>query len=81
VDDPAARHRAARRLDGLAEPDRSARPRLLVDRRTAGARDRRRDAAAVQEPRVGGVGDRVHGERGDVGVEHLDRGHRSTVPA
>ena len=81
VDDPAAGHRAAGRLDRLAQPDRGAAPRLLVDRRSTRARDRGRHATAVQQPRVGRVGDRVHLERRDVGVERLDRGHRSTVPA
>jgi hypothetical protein len=31
----------------------------------------------VEQPRVGGVGDRVDVERGDVGVEDLDHGLRS----
>jgi hypothetical protein len=75
------RHGAPGRLDRLAEPDRSAPARLLLDRPPARPRDRGRDAAAVQEPRVGGVGDGVDLERGDVGVQRLDGGHRSTVPA
>ena len=49
VDDPAARHLAARGLDRRAEPDGRDLARLLVDRRAAGARDRGRDAAAVQQ--------------------------------
>jgi acylphosphatase len=81
VDDPAGRHVAARGLDRLAEADRRALARLGVDRGTAGAGDRRRDAAAVQQPGVRGVRDRIHLERGDVCFEHLDRGHRSTVPS
>jgi hypothetical protein len=35
----------------------------------------------VQQLRVGGVGDRVDLERRYVGLERLDRCHRSTVPA
>ena len=42
----------------------------------AGAHDRPGDAAAVPQLGVGGVGDRVDLELGDVGLADLDLGHR-----
>ena len=59
-----------------------ARPSALgLHRRTAGARDRARHAAAVQQPRVGRVGDRIDLQLGDVGVENFDPGHGAYVNA
>ena len=75
VDHPARRHVAGRRLDRLAQPDRRLLVRFLLHGRTAGARDRARHPAAVQQPRVRGIGDRIDVERRDVGVQHLDPGH------
>src|SRR5918998_6161376 len=75
VDDPAGGHVAGRGLDRLAERDRRLLARLGVHGRPAGAGDRPRHPAAVQEPGVRRVGDRVDLEGRDVGVEHLDGGH------
>ena len=67
--------------DGAAELDRRQLVALGLDRGPAGARDRAGDAAAVAQLGVRRVRDRVDLERGDVGVEDLDRGHRGHASA
>ena len=70
-----------RRGDRLAQPDRREAVALLLDRRAARARDRAGHAAAVGQPRVGRVRDRVHLELRDVGFADLDlrHAHRGAV--
>ena len=74
--------RAGQRRPRSSRPPRPARPARARSLSSwiagaAGARDRARHAAAVQQPRVGRVGDGVDLEGRDVGVEDLDRGrHR-----
>ena len=80
VDDPAAGMSPRGRLDRLAEPDRRLVVRFLLYRRATRAGDRAGYAAAVREIGVRGVRDRVDLERGDVGVEDLDRRHRLPYP-
>jgi len=77
VDDPAGGHVPGRRLDRLAQADGRAPMALVLDLWAAGARDGAGDAAAVQQPRVGRVGDGVDLEGRDVGVEDLDGGRHA----
>ena len=81
VDHPAGGQLAARRLDRLAEADRRPAAALLVQRGARGARDRAGHAAAVQEVRVGRVGDGVDLQGRDVRVEDLDLRHAADATA
>ena len=77
VDHPARRHRAGARRHRLAEADRGQRVARPLNHPPARPGDGRRDAAAVRQRGVGGVGDRVDLERRDVRLADLDLGHRS----
>ena len=75
VDHPAGGHLARRRLDGFAEPDRSPLVALGLYRWTASPRDRAGHTTAMPELRVGGVGDGIDLELGDVRLLDLDLRH------
>jgi hypothetical protein len=75
VNHPAAGHLAGRRLDRLAEPDRGSLVALGLHCGPAGPGDRARNAAAVSQVGVGGIGDRVDLELRDVRLLNLDLGH------
>jgi hypothetical protein len=75
MNDPATWHPARRRLDCLTQADRRPLVALRLHSRATGPRDRARDAASVPELGVGGVGDGVHLELGDVRLLDLDLSH------
>src|SRR3954462_6503655 len=66
-------------LDRIAEADRGLLVGLPLHRRTAGAGDRGGHPAAVLEPCIGRIGDRVDVELGHVGLQHVHRDHRCIV--
>ena len=78
VDDP-PRRAACPAVVSTASPSPTGRApiALVLDLGAAGARDRARHAAAVQQPRVGRVGDGIDLEGRDVGVEDLDGGRHA----